>query len=78
MSNKKGNYKTLDNYWPCLNEKKENWFVSSAVRGPMLVPSMGLEGGLPVNHPIEGPVSEPSPLNNRYLYSRPWPKSSIL
>jgi hypothetical protein len=62
-------YRTLKNY----NSVKENFFVSYAVRGPMVIPSMGLEAGLPCNHPIPGPVSEPSPLNNRCMYSKPWP-----
>ena len=74
---KKGDYKTLDKTW-VKEENKENYFVSYAVRGPMVVPSMGLEAGLPVKHPICGPVSGPSPLNNEYLYSRPWPKTSVL
>ena len=78
MNNNKSVYKTLGNYWPCEEEKKENYFVRYAVRGPMIIPSMGLEAGLPVNHPIAGPVNEPSPLNNRWRYSCPWPKSSIL
>ena len=77
MSNK-SNYRSLSDYWASPNEKKkESYFVSYAVRGPMMIPSMGLEAGLPINHPISGPVNEPSPLNNRYLYSRPWPKSSF-
>jgi hypothetical protein len=78
MTDKKNGYKTLGNYWLCDEEKKENYFVAYAVRGPMMVPSMGLEAGLPVDHPIPGPVSEPSILNTRWKYSRPWPKSSIL
>jgi hypothetical protein len=56
---------------------KETWkgiepfFVSYAVRGPMDVPAYGLQAGLPVNHPISGPVSEPSPLNTRWKYELP-------
>jgi hypothetical protein len=66
MSCKRGTYSTFENYW---GYQKENFFVSYAIRGPIVVPSMGLEAGMPVNHPIPGPVSEPSPLNNRWKYS---------
>lgn len=72
----KNSYKTMSNYWSCTKHK-ENYFVSYSVRGPIVVPSMGLESDLPTKNPIMGTVSEPSPLNNRWLYSRPWPKSSI-
>lgn len=75
-------YKTLKNCWttnPTNKEKsRENWFVSYAVRGPTVVPSMGLESGMPLLYPIPGPVREPSVLNTRWKYSRPWPKNSIL
>lgn len=57
-------YKTLKNTWI----SKEKFMVSYAVRGPMVDPQYGGRAGLPVDHPICGPVSEPSPLNNRYLY----------
>ena len=71
------NYKQLQHTWN--NLEKENYFVSYAVRGPMVVPSYGLRQGMPVDHPICGPVSEPSPLNNRYKYSpQEPPPSSIL
>lgn len=75
MSDKKGIYKTLRNY---CGENKENFFVSYALRGPMVVPSMGLESGLPLLIPIEGPVKEPSVLNTRWKYSLPYSKRSIL
>ena len=67
MSCKRETYSTFKNYWGY--KSKENYFVSYAVRGPIVIPSMGLEAGMPVNHPILGPVSEPSPLNNRWKYS---------
>jgi len=55
-------YKKLKNTW--TNDSiRENWFLSYAVRGPMIIPEMGLEQDMPVNHPITGPVREPSPLN---------------
>lgn len=58
----KNTYSTLGNTW---TNNKENFYVSYAVRGPIVVPNMGLRQDLPVNHPISGPVKEPSPLNNR-------------
>lgn len=59
---KTSNYKILKNTWT-NDSMRENYFVSYAVRGPMVVPEMGLEQGMPVNHPTPGPVREPSPLN---------------
>lgn len=61
----RNSYNTLKNTW---SGSKENFFVSYAVRGPVLVPSMGLEAGIPVRHPISGTVQEPSPLNSQYLF----------
>ena len=55
-------FNTLENY-----NGKENFFVSYAMRGEILVP--GTRQGMPVNHPIPGPVPEPSPLNTRWIYS---------
>lgn len=72
---KRTSYSTLSNTW--THENKENYFVSYAVRGPMAVPSLGLEYGMPVRHPIQGPVSEPSPLNSQYLYDKEWPETVI-
>ena len=63
-------YSTLKNTWKKkYTVEPENFFVSYAVRGPMLNPSMGLEADIPVNHPISGPVKEPSPLNTRCQYN---------
>lgn len=56
-------YKTLRNAW---GSQKERFFVSYAVRGPMVDPSGGRRAGLPTIGPIEGPVSEPSPLNTEW------------
>ena len=58
-------YKILKDTWNGKDKVKEDYFVSYAVRGPMMVPSYGLRYDMPVMHPIEGPVNEPSPLNNR-------------
>jgi hypothetical protein len=49
---------------------KEKFFISYAVNGSMIDPEHAGRAGLPVNHPIKGPVSEPSPLNNRWEYDR--------
>ena len=64
----KSNYATLKQTY----SSKENFFVGYAVEGPMVIPEYGLRAGLPVNHPIPGPVSEPSPLNNRDLFQDPY------
>lgn len=61
-------YKTLSDTW--MSDIKEKFFVSYAVRGPT-IPQSGIQAGLPVDHPINGPVSQPSPLNNRCMYSAP-------
>lgn len=68
-------YQRLAHTWAAPG-KKENFFVSYAVRGPMVVPNYGLRQGLPVDHPIKGPVHEPSPLNNRWRYNPPGPPTS--
>ena len=71
-------YQNLKNTWSCLGSKtceesihttqpkplKEQYFVSYAVRGPMVYPSMGLRQGMPCTGPISGPITYPSPLNN--------------
>lgn len=49
----------------------ENFFISYAVEGPMINPSMGVRAGLPVDTPISGPVREPGPLNTRWIYNKP-------
>lgn len=56
-------YNTLKNTWTKPNTSVESFFVSYAVRGPIVCPSYGLEQGVPRIGPISGPVSEPSPLN---------------
>jgi len=65
-------YQQLKHTWSGV-DVNENFFVSYAVRGPMVNPSEGLRAGLPVDHPISGPVPEPSPLNTRWKYSPPMP-----
>ena len=75
-------YTKLNNTWSCQGSKaceesmhndqdkqlKEQYFVSYAVRGPMVVPSEGIRQGMPCTGPISGPVSDPSPLNNQCWY----------
>lgn len=46
----------------------ENFFISYAVNGSMIDPQHGVRAGIPVDHPICGPVKEPSPLNTRWEY----------
>lgn len=76
MSGKKdlSNYQQLQDTW---TGTKERYFVSYAVRGPIVVPSYGLRAGMPVRHPIPGPVSCPSPLNNQYRYFPPESKHGV-
>lgn len=62
-------YQRLSQTWSI----KEPFFVAYAVEGPMVVPSKGLRAEIPVDHPIPGPVAEPSPLNNRWIYNPPAP-----
>jgi hypothetical protein len=58
------NYYSYNNLNKC--NKKETFLISYAVRGPTMID--GTQYDIPVIHPIEGPVSEPSPLNTRYKY----------
>jgi hypothetical protein len=57
---------------------KEKFFVSYAVEGPMVAPEYGLRQSLPVDHPICGPVQEPSPLNTRWKYNPPNPSINAI
>ena len=68
MVNQPTNYKLLKNTWIYPNNI-EYFFVAYAVDGPIIDPKFGIRAGIPVDHPISGPVSEPSPLNTRYLYT---------
>lgn len=70
------NYLSGKNTWIKTNSK-EKFFVSYAVSGPMINPSMGVRKDIPVNQPISGPVKEPSPLNNRYLWSPKLPDNGV-
>lgn len=70
------NYHKLNDTWS--NNIKEQFFVAYAVGGPMVIPSKGLRAGMPVNHPIGGPVNLPSPLNTRWQYLPPNPTAGIL
>ena len=60
----KQNYRTLKDTY-----SEENFFISYAVNGSMIDPQDGVRAGQPVEHPICGPVSEPSPLNTRWEYN---------
>ena len=64
-------YKQLKNTWNKSNINKENFFVTYAVRGPMINSYLGLRAGIPVNYPNTGPVTEPSPLNSGFFYDKP-------
>ena len=64
--NSRENYKQLKN-----TDVKENFFVSYALNGPIVDKEHGVRAGIPVNHPISGPVHEPSPLNTRWQYELP-------
>jgi hypothetical protein len=69
MNNRKNprGYKVIRNTWL---KPKESFFVSYAIRGPIVNPSQGLRAGLPVNYPlVNSPVKEPSPLNTRWQYN---------
>jgi len=64
----RSNYKKLKNTW--VGKRKEDFFVSYAVRGPMILP--GLRSGLPIDIPLyNSPVKEPSTLNTRCLNNLP-------
>ena len=65
MNNKQTYKKLKDTY------VKENFFVGYALNGPMVDPEHGVRAGMPVLHPIKGPVKEPSPLNTRWEYVPP-------
>jgi hypothetical protein len=49
---------------------KENFFMSYALRGEVLVP--GTRQGVPTPGPIAGPISEPSPLNSEWRKEIPF------
>jgi hypothetical protein len=53
---------------PYKNNLYENFFTAYALRGAMVDKPDAGRAGLPVIHPISGPVSEPSPLNTRWQY----------
>jgi hypothetical protein len=54
---------------------EENFFMSYALRGEVLVP--GTRQGIPVSHPITGPVTEPSPLNAEWRREIPFSTDGI-
>lgn len=49
---------------------KEHFFMSYALRGEVLIP--GTRQGIPVSHPIAGPITEPSPLNAEWRREIPF------
>jgi len=57
------NYKLLKEAY-----KKENFFISYAVKGPIIDEEAGVRQDVPNLGPINGPVREPSPLNSEYVY----------
>ena len=65
------NYSTLATAWTHNTKLREDFFIGYAVEGPMVDPSYGQRAGLPVDTPIPGPVHEPSPLNNRWVFNPP-------
>ena len=71
------NYEKLGNTWS-ISKGKENFFVNYAARGPMVVKPLGLRAGMPVNHPIGGPVHLPSPLNTRWEFVPPDPDAGVM
>ena len=62
----KENYQSIEKAY--ILPTYENFFTAYALRGAMVDKPEGGRAGLPVNHPISGPVSEPSPLNTRWQY----------
>jgi len=65
---RKRSYSRLDETYK--ENTNEGYFVSYAVRGPT-ISSSGMEAGLPVNHPINAPTTQPSPLNTGCMYAAP-------
>ena len=66
----KENYNFIDKAYnmPYKGKYKEDFFTAYALRGAMIDKPEAGRAGLPVIHPISGPVSEPSPLNTRWQY----------
>jgi hypothetical protein len=65
-------YKKLSKAYGKFKHSKENYFVSYAVRGSMVIPDYSLRSGMPSIYPdYNSPVIKPSPLSNQYIYSQP-------
>lgn len=61
------NYKKLKDTYV-----KESFFTTYALRGALADKSNGGRYGIPSDYPlIDSPVTEPSPLNNRWIYNKP-------
>ena len=70
-------YKTLGNYWcnSCSGSTREKFFMSYALNGAIIDPENGVRAGIPTVYPLKNsPVSEPSPLNTRWMYEIPEPR----
>lgn len=64
----KENYNSIEKAYKTPNTLYEPFFTAYALRGAMVDKPEAGRAGLPVIHPISGPVSEPSPLNTRWQY----------
>jgi hypothetical protein len=76
-------YVSLKNTWENPTSYKklnaiEKFFMTYALRGSMVNKETGVRMDIPVNHPIFGPVKEPSPLNTRWKYSPREPTVGVL
>jgi hypothetical protein len=58
----------MKNYKLLKEAYKENFFVSYAVKGPIIDREAGVRQDMANLGPINGPVKEPSPLNSEYVY----------
>ena len=71
MTKNRNNYVTLDRVCNqnCKKDIREDYFVSYAVNGPMVIPQMGLRAGMPIYGPeVNSPVSQPSSMNSPYYW----------
>lgn len=51
-------------YYQLKDINREDYFVRYAIRGPMVVPSYGLQQDMPIQGPLSNsPVSQPSSIN---------------
>lgn len=76
-------YVSLKNTWETPSSVKnpnaiEKFLMTYALRGSMSNKETGNRMDIPVNHPISGPIKEPSPLNTRWKYSPGEPTIGVL